>query len=415
MDLSRRRFLQGTTALVSSVYGASLLAADAPQFAEKPGFTPQALFLTWQGDPTTTMTVQWIGSSEDGAARPVWFCRDGGLEWQSTPAKVKPYPSSDLKIYRTELTGLTPDTLYRFRVGLDSAERSFRTAPAKQTNAIQFVSGGDSGINREAQQINQVAANQSPMFVVMGGDLAYENGRDGATFLTFLKNYSQQVVDDKGRMIPLVACLGNHEVNGGYEQNRDKAPYFYSVFDGMFTDTGYGVLDFGDYMSVILLDSNHTTPIAGEQTSWLEKQLKAREHNPNLFVFYHVPSYPSYRTYDLNKAEVGTGHDSRKHWVPLFERYGVDAVFEHHDHTFKRTHLLLDGRPDANGIPYLGDGSWGKIRRPKTPTQIPYLAVSQESYHLSVHRIEGPERFHVALSERGRIMDVCTTTKRPRN
>jgi hypothetical protein len=115
---------------------------------------------------------------------------------------------------------------------------------------------------------------------------------------------------------------------------------------------------------------------------------------------------------DKKKVDALIGADARKHWVPLFERYNVDAVLEHHDHTFKRTHPLLDGRVNERGIVYLGDGSWGKIDRPDTPAHRPYLAVADEAYHISVHRIEGRERFHVALSDVGRVVDVCVTTKR---
>jgi hypothetical protein len=32
--------------------------------------------------------------------------------------------------------------------------------------------------------------------------------------------------------------------------------------------------------------------------------------------------------------------------------------------------------------------------------------------HLSVHHIEGDQRAHVALSDKGRVVDVCVTTKR---
>ena len=113
-----------------------------------------------------------------------------------------------------------------------------------------------------------------------------------------------------------------------------------------------------------------------------------------------------------NDGEEGTGAGNRKHWVPLFERYNVDAVFEHHDHTFKRTHPLLDGRANDNGIVYLGDGSWGQLRPPKSPEERPYLAVTHKAYHSSVHRIEGRERFHMALSDVGQVVDVCVTTKR---
>src|SRR5690606_2741908 len=129
----------------------------------------------------------------------------------------------------------------------------------------------------------------------------------------------------------------------------------------------------------------HTTPIPGEQTDWLEKTLREREEFPTLYVHYHVPAYPSFRSFDGGASPL-----VRQHWIPLFERYNVDAVMEHHDHTYKRTHPMLDGLKNANGIPYLGDGSWGKIRPVKPPAKDhPYLAVAQESYHLSIHRLEG--------------------------
>ncbi len=133
---------------------------------------------------------------------------------------------------------------------------------------------------------------------------------------------------------------------------------------------------------------------------------------PTVFCFDHVPTYPSVRPVNFDDLEAGTGADNRKHWSPLFERYNVDAVFEHHDHAYKRTHPMLDGHIDKRGVLYLGDGSWGKLRRPATPEQRPFLAVSHEAYHLSVHRIEGEERSHVALTDTGRVVDVCVTTKR---
>jgi hypothetical protein len=90
----------------------------------------------------------------------------------------------------------------------------------------------------------------------------------------------------------------------------------------------------------------------------------------------------------------------------------VPVVLEHHDHTFKRTRPLLDGRPNDNGLLYLGDGSWGKLRTPHTPEELPFLAVSSRNYHLSLHRIQGEDRFHLALDEHGRVMDVCRSGQR---
>jgi hypothetical protein len=63
---------------------------------------------------------------------------------------------------------------------------------------------------------------------------------------------------------------------------------------------------------------------------------------------------------------------------------------------------------------YLGDGSWGRLRAPKKGEDRPYIATVSEAYHMTVHRLEGQQRFHVALEESGKIADVCmTANKRP--
>jgi acid phosphatase type 7 len=415
-DLTRRRFLQTASILAGGAYANSLFADGpqaAPVFAPKPTYQPTALFLTWQKDPTTTMTIQWVGDEKDAVNRPIWYSKQGTGVWQQQTGNARRFPMTNQWVLRTELTGLEPDTDYRFRVGLDSAEERFRTMPAKANDTIHFVSGGDSGVSKHAVATNHVAAAQSPMFVVMAGDIAYEDAKSPQIFLQFLKNYSRDLRDSQQRLIPLLGGIGNHEVLGRFGRQRNEAPFFYSVFDGLYPDTGFASLDFGDYLSLIFLDTDHTTPVAGAQTDWLEKTLKAREECPTVFAFNHVPAYPSVRDMnDKKKVDAQIGADARKHWVPLFERYNVDAVFEHHDHSFKRTHPLFDGRVNERGIVYLGDGSWGKIDHPDTPAHRPYLAAVHESYHLSVHRIEGRERFHVALSDVGQVVDVCMTTKR---
>lgn len=414
--LQRRQFLQTATALWGSSYLFPLLGNEqpVPVFQEQPGFKPHSVLLTWHRDPTTTMVIQWIGTEAEGKDRPIWFAPAEGMAWQQQVSTQHPFPMTDLKIHRTELVGLTPGSQYRFRIGLDSEEFKFQTMPAKATDSFRFISGGDSGIDIHAQQTNRLAATQNPMFVFLGGDLAYENGKNPDVFLQFLKNYSDQLRDEQQRLIPMVACLGNHETQKGYQQPREAAPFFFAMFDGLFGNGGHGVLDFGDYLSLVLLDSGHTTPVAGEQTSWLEQTLKEREERPSLFVAYHVPCYPSVRPYDLTDPEKSVGFDSRKYWVPLFERYNVDAVLEHHDHTFKRTIPLIGSAYDKNGLVYMGDGSWGKIRKPKSTAERPYLAKATEAYHLSLHSLEGAQRFHVALSDTGKIVDLFTTQKRPR-
>ena len=112
------------------------------------------------------------------------------------------------------------------------------------------------------------------------------------------------------------------------------------------------------------------------------------------------------------EGKDGTGAPNRKHWVPLFEKYRVPVVLEHHDHTFKRTKPLIGGLANDNGVLYLGYGSWGRLRTPNPPEKLSVLAKASRDYHLSLHRIQGEERYHLALDDLGRVMDVSRTAQR---
>src|SRR5438046_3081784 len=83
---------------------------------------------------------------------------------------------------------------------------------------------------------------RDPMFAVIGGDLGYYNGVSVEISLAFLRNYSKTMIGRDGRLIPMVTAIGNHEVVGGYNKTRDKAPFFYALFDGLYPETGYATL-----------------------------------------------------------------------------------------------------------------------------------------------------------------------------
>ena len=418
--MDRRHFLASSLGgLAAASFGPSLLAQEkkAAKKAADPVVSKEpldSLFLTWQQDPTTTMTVQWVGADSAGEAAIAYAPLEGG-EWKSATTIAKPYTNTEMTVRRCELTGLTPGTEYKFRVGGQMAEMRFRTMSAKATDTIQWVSGGDAGIDAHAIGTNIIAAKQEPYFALIAGDLAYDDGNKPLVFLKFLQNYRQHMVDPQGRLIPMISCIGNHEVTGGYGGTRDKSPAYLSLFDGLFRERTFSALDFGDYLSLVLLDTDHIAPIGGEQTSWLAKTLAERQDRPHLIVANHVPAYPSFRAPDAAKrGQKATGQEQRQYWAPLFEKFNVDVVLEHHDHTFKRTHPLKGGLVDKYGVIYLGDGSWGKLRVPKKAEERPYLAHISEAYHMTVHRLEGEQRFHVALSETGKVEDVCmTTSKRP--
>jgi hypothetical protein len=144
---------------------------------------------------------------------------------------------------------------------------------------------------------------------------------------------------------------------------------FYALF-AFPEGSPYRAFDFGDYLSLICLDTGHSFPIDGPQRAWLEEALSSREGFSYKFAVYHVGAYPSVYPYNGRVPTL-----IRKEWVPLFDRYGVKLAFENHNHAYKRTYPLKGGKIDPDGVQYLGDGCWGVTpRKPKTTEEYWYLA-----------------------------------------
>ncbi len=367
---------------------------------------PVAVYLTWQRQPDTTMTIQWIESLDAEETR-VEYCEEGTNTWSSMQGTRHLLPTDQIKLYAhvAELTNLSPDTIYRFRFPHKEREYRFRTMPSQLDDSIRFIVGGDmyhEGIDI-LQAANREAANLNPRFVVAGGDLAYAEPRnlDDQTkwmrWLEFVVRWSEDMVTTDGLMIPILAVIGNHDVRGRYDQPLSSAEFYYALFSAMPGSQGYNVLDFGDYASVIMLDTGHTHPIEGDQTNWLNWVLKERQNITHRFAMYHVPAFPSVRRLDGKHNEP-----IRKYWVPLFEQWGLHAAFEHHDHAFKRTHPIKEGKVDPSGVLYLGDGAWGAT--PRTPVDAKerwYLAKTAAAQHFIVIDI-------TPQSRRFRAVDVPT-------
>src|SRR5262249_52349381 len=84
--LNRRAFLGGLAAAVAAgphLLGQDKPAAPPPQPIEGGPFEPDTLFLTWQRDPTTTMTIQWVVKDSDDPV--IRYANRGKGEWVTGP------------------------------------------------------------------------------------------------------------------------------------------------------------------------------------------------------------------------------------------------------------------------------------------------------------------------------------------
>lgn len=397
--VTRRRYLGALGLGISGVAGYS-----SPSGALPPGLD-RTLVATWRGhDPTGAVTLQWLKRDRSTAEPTTVRLSAPGVPAVTATTSVASFGDSGLDRVRADVTGLEPGTEYDVDVGGRATGYSVRTAPSTLDEPLLFAEGGDIGTGDAVADLHARAASWDPLFAVVGGDLAYADGTDARSWIAFLADWHEHM-QVGGRLVPIAAAIGNHEVRGGMHGSPADAPYYYSLFDNTAREHAYWALDLGSYLSVVLLDSNHSTPVPGEQTRWFRDALRSRVDRQHLAAAYHVPAYPCVKPITGARRDR---EDVRKHWPPLLESFDVDVAFEHDDHAYKRTHHLRDGERHPEGVLYLGDGAWG--RGPKevhSPAARPYLAKSVSSRH--VIRVEirpdGTQAYR-AVDETGGTVDT---------
>lgn len=382
---------------------------------------PSTLIATWRGyDPTSAVTLQWIsptsdppepktvkvsseGNGLDAADRTtVELFGNTDLYGTPDPTEFDPKYRHPLYRHRAVLTDLESDTRYRITIDELDTGLFVRTAPKKLIDSLVFAEGGDIGTSSIVPQLHEQVAKSDPLFGLVGGDIAYADARHSHNWITFLEHWHEHMRSGD-RLIPIVAAIGDHETENGLYDTPNEAPFFYDLFDNPYRKHAYWALDIGDYLSILILDSNHSTKVAGAQTQWLERALSERTKREYLMVAYHIPAYPSVKPV----GEEGRG-DIRKYWVPLLQEYNVDLVFEHDDHTYKRTHPLWNDKSNVHdGILYVGGGAWGREpRNVNSSDERPYLAVSKSALHvLRVNLLASGTTQFQSVGHNGSIID----------
>lgn len=372
---------------------------------------PRHVYLTWQGDTSRTITVNYQ-TLEPTQASTVHYDtkprngRPSDYRYAATgSAHQIPGLADGRKIHWVELRKLTPGKTYYFVAGDPqhgyTAERKFRTMPA-DSRSLRFVIGGDMGVSSDVAALLQQAAKSSPAFGVVGGDIAYANDQQTnfSRWDAWLDHWETNMVTTAGFTIPMVLAIGNHEVRGGSATSPTNAQFYLRYF-AQNGDRTYYSRTFGKNLALFLLDSGHLSRHEGEQAAWLDAELSALRKVPTRFAAYHVPLYPSVRAYDGAGSVAG-----RKAWLPIFDRHHLTAAFEHHDHAFKRTHLLRENKPDPGGTLYLGDGCWGMGARNVDAKRRWYEAKAASIQHFWCVDVDQWGAEYRAINKAGQIFDV---------
>jgi predicted phosphodiesterase len=247
--------------------------------------------------------------------------------------------------------------------------------PTTQPPVFTFAVFGDTRTQHEIHRavVARILAS-APDLALHTGDLVAD-GDDPAQWDTFFEIERDLLV-----RTPFYPALGNHERN---------SPLYFGHF-GLPGNERWYTFDYGNARFVCLeVDGSADYEPGSEQYAWLEETLAANTQ-PWLFVFFHYPPYTS-------AEEAGYESSLRQSLVPLFEQYGVDAVFNGHKHNYERN--------EVNGITYVVTGGGGAplyAMQEREPTQAAFAM----EHHFVLVRIEGNHLQATAISVDGEVLDT---------
>lgn len=221
---------------------------------------------------------------------------------------------------------------------------------SQKSLSAPIVIYGDSRTDHQThQEIVDEIIKTKPAIVFHTGDLV-ENGLIPAQWTTF-----NQIVSDLIEIAKFYPALGNHENN---------SPLYFDNFVLPNNERWYSVEK--DNLYFIVLDSNSDCSIGSEQYLWLENNLQ--NINKNIKFIIAIFHHPPFSTGPHDEDEKGL----RQTIVPLFEQYGVDIVFNGHDHDYKMSLY--------NNIYYIVTGGGGAPLYDQARTS-PYSQLFIKIYH----------------------------------
>jgi hypothetical protein len=370
---------------------------------------PRQIILTWQQDPSHSMTITWRTDDSSGTNTLSYATKQSGLiiGEKTIQAKTFTFAETSAWLHTVELTNLKPNDEYFVTIHHPTAPEKFhfRTMPSQRGERdLVFLAGGDSRTRRDVRrEMNELAITQNPDFVIFDGDFI-QSALNEQQWDEWFDDWHEQMITPEGRRVPIVTSIGNHEVSGGFLQSRDKAPFFLNRFITP-APRNYYALEFGPDLVLLTLDTDHITEVT-QQTQWLDSTLTAHNDNKWKLIQWHVAAWPSVRDFD---GDVPV--KIRNHWIPVIEKHNVNLVIEAHDHAYKKTVPIRNNQQDnENGIIYIGDGGWGApTRDTKNPEDFWWLdealnidhfwkiTLPKDAKHLKVEPIFRPQGKTVIL------------------
>lgn len=309
--------------------------------------------------------------------------------------------------FEIALTGLTAASHYEYRVRVGAttfASGSFDTAKVGPSS-FTFVALGDSreGLNADHQRIRDCVLGDSPTygpysFLLNTGDL--QDANNATTWQNFFEIESVNATSPAGKgalylnTIPFFPARGNHDFTQIWYNDFFAPPTFNSG------NEDYYSFDYGS-MHVVALNANLAAGAADPQTQFLEADLLAQKnagYPGPIVVFFHQAG--------VSSANHGNTNSVKNNWFPIFQEYGVDLVFQGHDHVYERFATI-------NGVNYVTTGGSGADLYNITPSA--WTAVGLKTHNYVLVDVNGQNISVTAKNDSCSVIDAFSISATANN
>ncbi|MFX0100621.1 MAG: purple acid phosphatase family protein [Candidatus Hodarchaeota archaeon] len=326
-------------------------------------------YLTWKESTATTITINWV-TRENAGTRIAYGDDINNATWSIKSV------SGETKLHRIMLDGLTPNTTYYYSI-LDFVDGSkvyqFKTSPEHgDKEPFKFAIFGDSqngggGYIGAYKNLTDAALQNGPYnFVIHVGDLV-DQGNDLKSW-----NFSLSQVSRISSNCSFQSAVGNHDLgdqfmndpdpdalnlpdagaNWEYFFDYDYVPKFAPIrsMRSRYVSYSYGNAYF------IAVDTECTGDLepGTNQITWLESELVEASSDPGvdwIICYFHRPVFCQYEGNGRDFVYFDEVYDHYKTLCPLFDRYGVDLVFQGHVHDYQAYNWTLN-----SSVPFYDGG-----------------------------------------------------------
>lgn len=300
--------------------------------------------------------------------------------------------------YVAKLENLEPATKYEYRiVGANSkgSWHALETSSKKNFTAMIFADSqsADYATWRKISATAFSKNSDAKLYLNLGDHV--DNGQHKWQWEQWFNGIEAYSAD-----IPMATLIGNHELYNLKWQERfpvvHKKLFSFPAPVEKYKNQFYS-FDYGD-VHFVVLDTNHRDEmvpyqpyLASAQFAWLKNDLASTKAKWKVALMHRDIIMYSYAK--------GSGYTSNwqpyfdypaQDFMPIFERYGVDAVLSGHMHTYRRRVKLKHFMPNDNGITYImlgvsgdqpkeglwSDFEWDAKRIPNKKNASSYMTLS---------------------------------------